>query len=109
MTKIVTPGIRKIYKELIKQVIEDLHKPILAHMPPEKADCPNCIWDSANNKSSGVFQASFVSPVTIFGNLITPNAFTRGRCPVCFGVGYLTRTVTRNLKALVKWNLKGSD
>lgn len=39
---IVTPAIRKIYKDLIKQVVEDLHKPIFVFLPPEKVDCPNC-------------------------------------------------------------------
>ncbi len=109
MTKIVTPGIRKTYKGLIRQVVEDLNKPILAHMPPEKADCPNCVWDSINKKSSGTFQSSFVAPVTIFDAVITPASFTMGRCPVCRGVGFLSKAITRNLKALVKWNPKGAD
>ncbi len=109
MTKIVTPGIRKTYKTLIKQVVEDLHKNILAHMPPIKADCPNCIWDAVNKTSSGTFQSSFITPVTIFGNVITPSLFTRSRCPVCFGLGYLASPVTKNLKALVKWNPKTDD
>jgi hypothetical protein len=108
MGKIVTPAIRKIYKELIHQVVEDLHKVIFAHMPPDKEDCPNCVWDSVNGKSSGTFDSSFVSPITIFGNVISPSSFTRGRCPVCSGVGYLASPVTRKLKALVKWNPKGS-
>lgn len=107
MVKIVTPATRKIYKELITQVNIDLHKVIIAHMPPEKADCPNCIWDSVNKISSGTFQSSFVSPVTIFGNVITPNPFSRGRCPICLGIGYLSIPSARNIKTLVKWNPKG--
>jgi len=39
---IVTPSIRKIYKDLIKQVVEDLHKPIFVYLDPDKQDCPNC-------------------------------------------------------------------
>lgn len=42
MTVIVTPAIRKIYRELLKQVVEDLHKPMLVFSPPTKEDCPNC-------------------------------------------------------------------
>lgn len=104
MAKIVTPAIRKFYKEYIKAVIEDLHKPIIAHMSPEKADCPCCIWDSVNGKSSGTFNTSFVSPILIFGKTINPIPFTRGRCPVCHGVGYLTNPVIKRLKAPVRWN-----
>jgi hypothetical protein len=101
---IVTPAIRKIYKDLIKQVVEDLHKPILVFSPPLKEDCPNCKWDSVNRTSSGKFQDSFVVPVVIFTETISPVNFTRGRCPVCRGVGYLQQAVQRNVKALVKWN-----
>lgn len=104
MVKIVTPAIRKFYKEYIAAVIEDLHKVIIAHMPPEKVDCVNCIFDQVNNKSSGTFDSSFVAPVTIFGKVINPTPFTRGRCPVCRGEGVLTNPVTKKLKAPVRWN-----
>jgi len=109
LAKIVTPGIRKIYKDLIKQVVEDLHKPIVAYLPPEEVDCPDCIYDFANKKSSGTFDSSFVTPVVIFGNTINPQPFTRGRCPVCLGAGILTNDVIKNIKALVKWNPRRSD
>lgn len=109
MVKIVTPAIRKIYKDIIKQTVEDLHKPIVAYLPPEKADCPNCIWSSATQSSTGKFDSSFVAPVVIFGNTINPKAFTTGRCPVCRNVGFLQQEVTRNLKALVKWNPSGAQ
>lgn len=101
---IVTPAIRKIYKDLIKQVVEDLHKPVLVFSPPDKVDCVNCKWDSINKTSSGKFQDDFVTPVVIFGETISPINFTRGRCPVCRGAGYLQQEIRRNIKALVKWN-----
>lgn len=106
---IVTPAIRKIYKDLIKEVIEDLHKPITVFSPPLKEDCPNSIWDPINKTDSGQFDSSFVSPVVIFGETISPINFTRGRCPVCRGVGYLEKEVSRSAKALVKWNPNTAD
>ncbi len=109
MGKIVTAAIRKTYKTLIRDVVEDLHKPVIAHMPPEKADCPNCHWDSVNNKSSGTFNNSFTVSVNIFDLVINPSPFTRGRCPVCLGQGFLVRVIDRNIKALVKWNPDGPD
>ena len=109
MTVIVTPAIRKIYKDLIKQVVEDLHKPILVYSPPTKEDCPNCIYDFVNKISSGNFQSDFVTPVIIFGNTISPVSFTRGRCPICFGDGHLESAIARNVKALVKWNPVAAD
>jgi hypothetical protein len=106
---IVTPAIRKIYKDLIKQVVEDLHKPIVVFSPPDKEDCPNCKWDSINKTSSGHFDTSFVTPVVIFGETVSPVSFQRGRCPVCYGVGYLEQESRRNVKALVKWNPSAAD
>lgn len=109
MIKLVTPDIRKTYKNTIKQVIKELNKPITAHMPSTKTDCPNCHFDSVNNMSSGVFDASFVSSMTIYGQTISPQPFTRGRCPVCYGQGVLEQQVVQPLKALVKWNPKSDD
>lgn len=104
MAKIVSPSIRKIYKNLIRDTVEDLNKPIKIFLPPDKADCPNCRWDFINQKSSGTFDSSFVSPVVIFGETINPQSFSRSRCPVCLGEGILTSDVVKNAKALVKWN-----
>lgn len=109
MAKIVTPAIRKVYKDLIKQVVADLNKPIIVFLAPEAVDCPNCYWDTINRKSSGQFDVGFVAPVVIFGNTISPISFNRSRCPVCFGEGQLTSEVTRNLKALVKWNPSSAE
>jgi len=106
---IVTPAIRKLYHDLLTEVIEDLHKPITAHMPPIKADCPNCQYDTANKKSSGVYNNTFVAPVIIFGSTINPAPFTRGRCPVCHDIGFLTSQITKPLKALVRWNPKSAS
>jgi len=108
MAKIVTPEIKKIYRKLINQTIEDLNKPVVIHLEPIKVDCPNCLYDTLNKKSSGVFDTSFVAPVVIFGDTINPISFDRGRCPVCFGEGVLTSENTRNIKALVKWNPGGT-
>lgn len=102
--KIVKPSTRKIYKTLIRDVVDDLHKVITAHLPPSKTDCPNCHWDTQARKSSGTFDNTFVAPVVIFGQAINPTPFTRGRCPICKDVGYLTSANNKSLKALVKWN-----
>ena len=106
---IVTLAIRKTYKDLIKEVVKDLHKPILIYLEPDKETCPNCIFDFINKKSSGKFDSSFTIPVDIFGDTISPIPFSRSRCPVCFGIGWLKKEVVRNVKALVKWNPSTAD
>jgi hypothetical protein len=106
MAQIVTPPIRRVYRKLIKQVIEDLHKPIMAYLPPATSDCPNCLYSFSLKKSSGTFDSTFVTPVVIYGQTITPAPFTRSRCPVCYGEGKLISEISKSLKALVKWNPK---
>lgn len=101
---IVTPEIRKLYKDLLKDVMKDLGKPVLVYPASDKEDCPNCVYDAFNKRSSGKFDSTFTVAVTIFGAEINPQEFTRGRCPVCFGAGYLEQSVVRNIKALVRWN-----
>jgi len=109
MGKIVTNAIRKTYKNLIKSVVKDLGETILVYGAPEKTMCPNCFQDLVTGKSKNVFRDTFITPVVIYGVTINPQAFTRGRCPVCKGEGYLTYVVPTIVKALVKWNPKDGE
>lgn len=109
MGKIVTNAIRKTYKSLIKSVVKDLGETILVYGAPEKEACPNCYQDLVTGESKNIVDPSFVAPVVIFGETISPIPFTRGRCPVCKGVGFLLNEVPTIVKALVKWNPKDGD
>ena len=77
-------------------------------------DCPNCVWDSINKKSSNVFQSSFTAPVTIFPStdqerVITPSSFTEGRCPVCIGEGQLFTPKEICIPAMINFLSAGDD
>lgn len=109
MANIVGPNIKKVYVSLIKATIADLGKSVTIYLPPLTADCPQCIWDPTNERSTGQSDPSFVAPVVIFGETITPQPFTRGRCPVCKNAGKLTKEVKRSVKALVRWNPEGPE
>ena len=93
--KLVPTSIKKEYKSLIHQLVLDLSQPLcVVQESPMFVDCPNCIWDSINKKSSNVFNASFVASVNVFvgtdqQRALTPISFTEGRCPVCIGEGQL--------------------
>lgn len=82
---------------------KDFARVITVFGAPEKYDCPNCIASIEDN-SLNVYDSSFVTPVVIFGNTITPTPFTRGRCPICYGKGYLEHESSTGVKALVRWN-----
>lgn len=97
-------SIKNNYKKIINEVVFDLSHDVVVYSPPSLVDCPNCIYDSVNKKSTGVFDTSFVAPVTLFTGTssqrtVTPTSFSRGRCPICFNEG--------TLKALVKTTIQG--
>lgn len=109
MAKIVTNAIRKTYKDLIKQVIADLGESIFVYGPPEEEDCPNCLSDLVTGESKNIYDSSFTTPVTIFGQTVSPQPFNRGRCPICKGVGKLKDYSPVTVRALVKWRVENGD
>ena len=109
MAKIVSKPIFKIYSNLIKQVIKDLGESVQLYHDPSVADCPNCHYDRVAKQSKNIYDASFTVPETVLGTLITPQSFTRGRCPVCKGEGKLYSYIPINLQALVKWQPNDSE
>lgn len=92
---LVPQKVKREYKKLIQQLVLDLSQDLtIVQESPMFVDCPNCVWDSINKKSSNVYEASFTVPVTIFTSTsdertITPIPFTGGRCPVCIGEGQI--------------------
>ena len=93
--RLVPSGVKKEFKSLTQQLVLDLSQSLrIVQESPSFVDCPNCIWDSINRKSSNVLDASFTVPVTIFAGtdqerLVSTTSFTSGRCPVCLGEGQL--------------------
>jgi hypothetical protein len=93
--KLVPNSVKTQFKKLTQQLVLDLSGSLtIVQESPMFVDCPNCIWDSINKKSSNVFDASFTSASTIFASTdqertISPVSFTGGRCPVCIGEGQL--------------------
>jgi hypothetical protein len=63
----------------------------------------NCHQDSTG-ASVNKFNTSFVTPVVIFGVTYSPQSFTRGRCPVCYGEGHLEYESTTIIHAITHWN-----
>lgn len=93
--KLITNKIKNDFKRITQQIVSDLSQPfIIIQESPLFVDCPNCIWDSINKKSSNVFNAAFTVSSIIFAGTdqqrtISPVSFTAGRCPVCIGEGQL--------------------
>jgi hypothetical protein len=84
-----------IYQGRIDALINQLGKNMYLEFEPTRSACPNCTYDSLNNRSTGIYKTG------------GPTPFARGhKCPHCKGAGLITDSVTRCIKALVKWNPK---
>ena len=107
--KLISKKIKKDFKKIVEQLVTDLSQPLtIVQESPLFVDCPNCIWDSINKKSSNVFDASFSGPITIFTatdqeRTISPISFSAGRCPVCIGEGQLFTTKEICIAAMVNF------
>ena len=107
--KLVSKKDKRRFKKLIQQLVVDLSQSLaIVQESPLFIDCPNCIWDSINKKSSNVFDASFASPEVIFADTdqertITPTSFSIGRCPVCIGEGQLFTSQEVCIPAMVNF------
>jgi len=107
--KLIPNRVKKDYKRKVQQLITDLSQDlVVVQESPLFVDCPNCIWDSINKKSSNIFDATFISSTTIFAatsdsRLITPISFTEGRCPVCIGEGQIFTNKEICIKAMVNF------
>lgn len=90
----------KLYQYYVKSIRSDFGRPITLHIPGPKRHCPNCLFDSVNNRSAGMFRASNPYPSDIAG----PFPFIGGMCPVCNGTGQYTSEITKIIdKALIRW------
>ena len=59
-------------------------------------DCPNCVYDSMNRRSSNIYQQNPPGPIS----------FTHGICPYCNGVGVLKLNSQETIYLMPIWNSK---
>lgn len=105
--KLFPPNLNKQIKNVYEEAIKEAGQPICLYLTPNKQDCPNCI-SNPDGSSLNRYDSSFVAPTEIFGETISPIPFTRGRCRVCRGKGYLEQEVIKRLIAIVRWNPSGA-
>ena len=107
--RLVTTRVKNEFKKFTQQLVRDLSQNLtIVQESPMFVDCPNCVWDSINKKSSNIFQSSFTTPIIIFSSTdqqetISPISFTGGRCPVCIGEGQLFTSKQICISAMVNF------
>jgi hypothetical protein len=80
---VITDDIRNLAQGAIDSMINQLGKPCKLIYEPARTPCTNCYLDATTNLSSGQYNGT------------GPIPFTRGKCPVCGGAGYLPEEVER--------------
>lgn len=96
MRKRISDKTKRKYKKRINSVIKDLGRPIEVFKQPAKHECLNCYYDKLTNTSTNdckwtVQEASQKQQEYIDsgGIGLRYKFFSKGRCPVCKGQGYL--------------------
>lgn len=122
----IPKGLKREFKKGFDEYIKTMGQDIIAHLPPTSVRCPNCFFDSFQNKSSNIYDTSFKTPVNIFPGttaqrtiypapfnvetvsgvqydpaIQNPKILIGSICPVCAGEGKLTSDNTVCMKAVV--------
>jgi hypothetical protein len=82
-----------IYQSHIDALINQLGKNVTLSFDSQLEQCPNCIYDAINKRSTGVYKQGGSRP------------FIRGKkCPYCYGEGFLETYTQKCIKCLIKWS-----
>lgn len=84
------------YQEVVDELIlnDNIGKNCRLTYPELRSDCPNCIYDSVQRKSSNKYQSG------------GPIPFLSGVCPYCRGTGVLATPQTEVIRLRVYWTKK---
>lgn len=87
----------QLYKFYVPAIISDLGRNVELRIPGPKKKCFNCLYDSINQKSAGVYSPQTPVPT---GSVLVP--FTGGICPVCNGTGKFTTQIIKIIKCGIR-------
>ncbi len=94
------------FKFYLKGIREDLGRFVTLHIPGPKLQCPNCLTDPINKRSTNVYSPRnpFPPTTTFQGVAITsPIPFTGGLCPVCNGTSLVGTETTRTYQCMIRY------
>jgi len=99
----VRPKTKERFQKTIRSVVDGLSRKVLIYKQPVKSECPNCYFDKMTNRSTGkckwtAAQANAKNDETRY------KYFRFGRCPICYGKGYLETLRRAWVKCIVNWN-----
>ena len=99
------------FRKSVRSVVKGLSRKVLVYKQPVKNECPNCYYEKLTDSSTGKCKWSSTEAFNkqreweSAGNSTTRyKYFGRGRCPVCYGKGYLEVQRRRWVECLVIWD-----
>lgn len=95
---IITEGFKDLFENAISALLEDQSLVLdceLIYGVTRYDDCPNCIYSSVSQSSSGRYKQGGPIPF-IFGEV----------CPVCDGAGRFPVESKENMQMMVIWDMK---
>jgi len=99
------------HQKAIRNVIKGLSRKVEVYKQPKKLICPNCGYDKFTDNSTGKCKYTPVQALLkqqeweAAGNTtVKYKWFSRGRCPICHGRGYLEILRKTWIDALVIWD-----
>jgi len=121
----VSVKVKEKFRKGMRNVIKGLSRKVKVFKQSIKNECPNCYFDKHTGTSSGkcvfnverngtVAEAALAAQVKQAEWIADGNTtvryqfFLRGRCPICFGNGFLETARRRWVDCLVTWNPRTS-
>jgi hypothetical protein len=98
------------FKNSIRRVIKGLSRKVLVYKKPIRNECPNCYFDKLTGRSSGKCSWT-IEEVEEKNDSTKYKWFSRGRCPICSGRGYLEVKRKVWVSCLITWepNMRSSN
>jgi hypothetical protein len=105
----IRPKTKERFRKAIRNIVDGLSRKVTIYRQPVKSECPNCFFDKMTNRSTGKCKWTFVEASAKQyalgeGAAVRYKWFKFGRCPICFGQGYLETQRKTWAKCLVTWN-----
>jgi hypothetical protein len=99
------------HKRRIQDVVKSLSRKVVVYRQPTKAECYNCYYDKMTDRSTGKCKWTPVQALAkqaeweALGYSTTRyKYFLKGRCPICYGKGYIETHRRVNVDCMVIWN-----
>ncbi len=111
MKKRVSNYTKARYKKIVGSLINDLSKAVEVFKKPLKNECPNCYFDKTTNTSTNTCRWTLPETlqkqqeyVNSGGIGIRYKFFSKSRCPICKGKGFLEVFRKQWVNCKVTWN-----